>query len=245
MLIFLGDIHGNFNNLKWQIETNKITDATIIQVGDFGIGFTNENNDNKLLEELNIFLKDNNIILYAIRGNHDNPKYFLGNHILSNLKLMPDYSVIKVNDLNMLLVGGAISVDRMPRIVENDTYLKVGDLRRKWWEAEVFVYGEENKKFIDSLRDIDILVTHTAPSKCNPDNSLGFHRIVERFALTDNKLKGELISERKLMDEMFSDLLKNNDIKYHFYGHFHFHNIDSFGRCAHILLDINELYELR
>ena len=44
MLIFLGDIHGNFNNLKWQIETNKIIDATIIQVGDFGIGFTNENN---------------------------------------------------------------------------------------------------------------------------------------------------------------------------------------------------------
>jgi UDP-2,3-diacylglucosamine pyrophosphatase LpxH len=245
MLIFLGDLHSNFNNLRWYIENKKITDATIIQVGDFGIGFNNDKVDNQLLQELNIFLNQKNTNFFAIRGNHDNPKYFKGNHLLSNLKLLPDYSVITVDDWNILLVGGAISVDRIPRIKENGYFKDFNIDKQVYWQDEIFTYNDDNKNFINNLKNIDIVVTHTAPSKCNPDNSLGFNRIVDSFARTDSDLKNDLIEERKLADVFFSDLLSNNDIRYHFYGHFHFSNIDSFGRCSHILLDVGEFYQFR
>lgn len=245
MLQFLGDIHGNFNYLKELINLYNITDTTIIQVGDFGIGFTSKENDEKLLSDLNSFLTKNNIVLYAIRGNHDNPDYFIGNHILSNLKLMPDYSVITINDYNILLVGGAISIDRVPRMKENLHYLESNVDKEVYWVDEVIKYNEDNKDFIKTLTNIDVLVTHTAPSKCNPNNAFGFHPIVDSFAKRDFKLKNELITERKLLDDMFNDLKKNNDIKYHFYGHFHYSNVESWDNTLHILLNINEFYELR
>jgi UDP-2,3-diacylglucosamine pyrophosphatase LpxH len=89
----------------------------------FSIGFTTPENDMRILEDLNEQLKKKNITMYAIRGNHDNPAFFKGDHILSNLKLLPDYTVLDLEGKKILLVGGAVSVDRVPRLTEmNDLH---------------------------------------------------------------------------------------------------------------------------
>ncbi len=62
----MGDIHGNFNYVKWYIKAHKIENCTIYQVGDFGIGFTTEFNDMNILGDLNRFLNERNIQMYAI-----------------------------------------------------------------------------------------------------------------------------------------------------------------------------------
>ena len=116
MILLLGDIHGNFEYVKYLIKNHQISDCTIIQVGDFGVGFTHESNQIEVLMHLNKFLKLKNITMYALRGNHDDPKYFLGNHMYSNLKLVEDYFTLEIDGHKILLIGGAISIDRNQRI---------------------------------------------------------------------------------------------------------------------------------
>jgi UDP-2,3-diacylglucosamine pyrophosphatase LpxH len=241
MILLLGDIHGNFNFLKHQIHSKQITDCTIIQVGDFGIGFTNKENDEQTLRNLNEFLKDVNVILYVIRGNHDNPTFFNGDHDFSNLKLLPDYTTLNLEGHNLLFIGGAISVDRTHRIKENNINIRYGSRKRCYWDNEGITY---NPEFLKTLNNIDIVITHTAPDWCEPNNKLGFGSFVEDWAKNDNKLIGDLIFERNQMTNIFLDLKENNKIKKHFYGHFHKSNLETINGIDHHLLDINEFYHL-
>lgn len=241
MILVLGDIHGNFNFLKHQINSKKITDCTIIQVGDFGIGFTNKENDEHTLENLNNFLKDVNVNLYAIRGNHDNPYFFNGDYVYSNLRLLKDYTALNIGGHNFLFIGGAISVDRTQRIRENNSNIKYGSRKRCYWENEGIVY---NSEFTKSIKNIDVLITHTAPDWCEPNNKLGFGNFVEDWARYDENLISELSFERNQMTNIFLDLYENNTIKDHFYGHFHKSHFDNVNGVNHRLLDINEFYHL-
>lgn len=241
MIIFLGDIHGNFNYIISEINRKKITDCTIIQVGDFGIGFTTPENDMRILEGINKILSDKNIIMYAIRGNHDNPAFFKGNHMLSNLKLLPDYTVLDLEGHKILFVGGAVSIDRVPRLNEMQKQARYGSKKEQYWFDENFVFIEDKVK---DLTDIDIVVTHTAPNWCVPDNKKGFGAFVEGYAYYDSKLLEDLRFEREEMTKMFMILNKNNWIKHHFYGHFHRHDITINGYTTHMLLDVNEFWML-
>ena len=67
-VVYLGDIHGNFDWLKREIKRVGIGEneevAYIIQVGDFGIGFNNKS-DLDTLNLLNEFLKLRNIIMIS------------------------------------------------------------------------------------------------------------------------------------------------------------------------------------
>jgi predicted phosphodiesterase len=241
MILCLGDIHGNFNFLKHQIQTKKITDCTIIQVGDFGIGFTYKENDEQTLNSLNDFLKDVNITMLAIRGNHDNPSFFNGDYDLSNLKLLPDYTTLNLEGHNFLFVGGAVSVDRTERIKENSSNIKYGSRKRCYWDKEIFEY---NRDITKNLIDIDVVITHTAPDWCYPNNKLGFGKFVEDWAKYDSGLIGDLAFERNQMTNLFLDLYENNKVKDHFYGHFHKSKFETHNGVNHRLLDINEFYHL-
>jgi predicted phosphodiesterase len=241
MILILGDIHGNFNYLKNQITTKSIQDCIIIQVGDFGIGFSYEDNDTLTLKNLNDFLGEKGITMYTIRGNHDNPKYFDGNHIYDNLKLLPDYTTLQIEDNNFLFIGGAISVDRSQRIRENSSNMRYGGRKRCYWDNEGIDFRPE---LIKGMTNIDIVITHTAPDWCKPNNKLGFGKFVEDWAKFDTKLFQDLIVERNQMTNLFLDLYENNSIKKHFYGHFHQSAIENFNGVDHHLLDINEFYHL-
>lgn len=242
-LIFIGDIHGNFNFLTWKIKSSKLNDSIIVQVGDFGIGFTTRKNDINLLENLNSELSKYNCFLYAIRGNHDDPYYFDGSIKMSNLYLVPDYEVIPIDTgevvYNTLFVGGAISIDRNSRMEEMQ-YLRLyhNDNRNLWWSGEIFNFKKEK---VENLNNIDIVVTHTAPDFCYPFNK---GDIVLHYEKQDKDLKLDLAVERSRMTEMFNILKRNNKIKYHFYGHFHSYSNQVIEDVNHILLDIGGLYSI-
>lgn len=227
MNIYLGDIHGHFNLIKGWINQNKnLSNCNIIQLGDFGIGFRPKQEFHEL-KLLNKKLKKHGHNLYVIRGNHDNPEYFDGNHDLTNIKFIPDYTVLNLNGINHLFVGGAISIDRKLRTQGVD-----------YWFDERFIYDEE--KILDK-KEIEVLITHTSMSFNKPffiDSS------IYNFAKNDINLIDELILERKELDKFWNNLIINNKIKFHFYGHFHFHNKELINNTEHILLDINEFYEI-
>ena len=75
-MIFIGDIHGNFRKFLSDLKDKSYQNTTMIQVGDFGVGFRLLDKEYSLIDPINTYLKQNNNILYVFRGNHDNPDYF-------------------------------------------------------------------------------------------------------------------------------------------------------------------------
>lgn len=244
-ILYLGDIHGNFEYIKGQIKRKQIgnnDDVTyIIQLGDFGIGF-NPNSDQQTLEHLNKFLKLRNIIMIAMRGNHDCPNFFKGDHMFSNLMLVPDYTVMDIYGNRHLFIGGAISIDRKMRLKDDTVAARYGSTRRSYWFDEKVILDEEK---LSQISNIDILLTHTAPDWCTPLNKIGFGGLVDSFSENDPTLKDELKEERELMSKIFNLIQKQSFVKNHYYGHFHRSDITLNNGCQHQLVDINEFVEFK
>jgi predicted phosphodiesterase len=219
-ILFLGDIHGNWNELLFKIQLKKISNANIISVGDLGVGF-NPSRDMVTYGLLDKEFKQNNINFYAIRGNHDDPSAFKGNDriCLDNFELVEDYSVFEHNSKLIQLIGGAVSIDRTGRTVGVS-----------YWEKEGVVFNR------DACQKVDILVTHTAPSHCFPQQ---FNELVYGWAREDAYLLEDLTDERAVMDEIF----KLCSPSLHLYGHFHSNWSERVNGCVSRLLNIDELWE--
>lgn len=246
-LMFLGDIHGNFGLIHQYIDNFDIKDTHIIQVGDFGVGFNTLEKEKRMLEMYHHKLVKNNVFVWAIRGNHDFKPYFDNDPFeLTNIKLVPDYTVLNLSGKNILCIGGAVSVDRKIRYTKNQAN---GDFEKltgaeSWWPDEVFILDKEKLK---NFRDINIVVTHTAPHYCPPDNTFGFGPFVEGIISDtgDTDLKTDLLFERNQLTEAFHILSMNNNIDTAYYGHFHKSDQINMYRVNHRLLGIGELWEER
>jgi UDP-2,3-diacylglucosamine pyrophosphatase LpxH len=222
-LIFLGDNHGAWNSTLFDIDKNNIENAHIISVGDLGVGFeqSKEHRD-ELYNRLNSFFRNKNINFYGIRGNHDDPAFFKDSNRmqLSNFELIEDYSIFQYGEKKIKLIGGAISIDRTGR-QEGVSY----------WKEEGVIFNQEK------LQTVDILVTHTAPSWCFPQQ---FNEMVYGWAREDTCLIRDLTDERAAMDEIF----KVCQPSFHVYGHFHSSCTERVNGCVHKLLNIGEMYQL-
>lgn len=230
-MILVGDIHGNFGHLKNVIERTE--EHIIIQVGDFGLGFNTTDRDLARLEDINDLLKAKSKFLYAIRGNHDNPRFWNGDYDdkFSNLILVPDYSVFHLDGRNIFFLGGAISIDRRSR-EEHISY----------WKDEGVDYNEDTLKYVmRKYGEIDIIVTHTAPAFAPPSE---FNDLVHHYCKYDSTLEAELLAERYLMTRMFDIMSKAYDIKEYFYGHFHSDTHSEFYGTKFNLLGIGSVIKI-
>jgi predicted phosphodiesterase len=245
-MIIIGDHHGAHKTLKNAIKNKHIENETFIHVGDFGTGFTKLSNEMGQIDLWNTFLIERNCMMYVVRGNHDDPTYFDKvdyNFDASNIKFLPDYTVFEVDGKKILGVGGAISIDRVPRIATNQQTSRFGGSKRCWWKGEIFNYDEEKIKKIEG---VDIVITHSCPNFVAPvvvKNNWPY--IVKQFLPNDPTLESMLVKERKEIGDMCNLLRKKNDIRYWFYGHFHQSEVTHNGPTLFRMLGINELYEHR
>jgi len=248
-ILYLGDLHGNFNLVHQYVKMYDIRDAHIIQVGDFGVGFQPLRKEQRVLEMLHPLLVKNNVHLWAIRGNHDYKPYFDNDPFgFTNIHLVKDYTVLNLGEKNILCVGGAVSVDRTWRYTKrqrvgifDETQVGV----ESWWSDELFVLDYEKVK---DLKNIDIVVTHTCPDYCPPDNTFGFGPFVEGIIKDtgDVELKTDLLVERNQVTDLFHLLrLNGNDITNNYYGHFHKSDFITMYGTKHRLLNVGELWEER
>jgi hypothetical protein len=219
-ILLAGDWHGEFQRLA-SILTN-IYDATIIQLGDFGIGFRSWALDSKLLDEVNDVCIKNNINIIAYPGNHDSPQFFKErNFIKSNIELIPSYTYLEFAGKSVLCIGGAISIDRIDR-VEGVS----------WWPDEVLDFRPE------LVQPVDILLTHSGPAWIGPYGNKG--GIIEHYCNLDFTLWEELKEERRQLGEIFN-LAKP---KQYFMAHFHRHETIFQGDCKSVILDIFEFHPI-
>ena len=227
-MLFCGDVHDYYDAIPNFIRDRGLDTCAVFQAGDFGIGFEPIIKEERRLENLNKRMKHTNSDLFAIRGNHDKPIYFDGTTILSNVTLLKDYTVVNINGWNILGVGGATSVDRKQR--KGYWYPKKND----YWADEVFNL-DENK--LQELRDIDIVVTHTAPNFCNPLTKAGMQHWIDG----DDNLESDITFERHQLTVMYNILTENNNITEWYYGHFHNNTKTYYGNTVFQCLDINNL----
>jgi predicted phosphodiesterase len=230
MILVVGDLHGSWSFLKYKINCFKdqLKDSKIIIAGDCGIGFSNYNTFviPSHLMYIDKQLRDINCDLYLIRGNHDNPKYFLpygesgsytnvSNDIFTNIKFVCDYDVIEHDEEKILCIGGAISIDRSSRI-----------LGSSWWEDEIITYTPEQQEKCKNITGLTRVITHNCPTFCPPEE---LTKTVLDWQLWENanikfldrNLVQELNDERKILTNVYDEIIKNNKIKSWYYGHMH------------------------
>lgn len=239
-IVMWGDVHGNWDYLEREIKRKKITDINFIQVGDFGVGMQPYEREIRQLEFFDEVLRKANCKVYAIRGNHDNPFYFDNkeNGKYKNIIFVEDYTVLIQDGINILCIGGAISVDRVQRKIKNIALINEDFLT--WFENENFVFdGEKLDEIINNVY-IDVVVTHTAPATFYP---AGFNRFVMEKAAQDLTLLEELKNERDQMQEVYDKFQLKP--RYWFYGHFHDNVTQDMGETIATLIGINELKEIR
>jgi hypothetical protein len=219
-LCFIGDVHGDYFFIEDFCKHNR--DYVVCQVGDLGLGFGTASSEQAQLNDINNVCKANNNVFCAIRGNHDSPKRFAEfRNKFSNVYLPEDCEVCEWRGKKIQFIGGALSIDRTARIDG-----------RSYWKDEGVVFDR------DKCQKVDILVTHTTPSYCFPQQ---FNEMVYGWARVDGSLLNDLTSERAVMDEIF----KLCRPLYHVYGHFHTSWTEEINGCKHNLLDINEIREYR
>jgi Icc-related predicted phosphoesterase len=226
-LYFLGDIHGDWDLLGKYLNQYGISNSTIIQVGDFGMGFREPKREREILLNLNKKLLQRNVNLLAIRGNHDYPFVFKGRYS-AGIELVPDYSLKTIGGLDILLMGGAISVDRTVR--------KVGE---SYWTQEGFRFSDRSLELLlAKTKKIDIVVTHSCPKEIYPYK---MNEVVMRYLAVDEKLGTDLENDREDHSKLLKFLIDNNrKPTWWFYGHYHESRKTRFADINFRLLDINE-----
>ena len=206
-----------------------VTDTTIIQVGDFGVGFISKAKMDEQMIDINKRLEKNNNRLLVIRGNHDDPAYFDGTYIFSNIEFLSDYTVRTIEGKNYLFVGGAISIDRCIRRSGVD-----------YWPNEKFVLDLDKINAINE--NIDVVIAHSSPSFCQP---VHFNELVWWYVAQDPSLHDALLNERKDFETMYNTLkLNGHRLEYWFNGHFHFTAEELIQDTNFMLLGIDKFYEL-
>jgi len=240
LVIAIGDIHGEFNNIVFKINSQyEITDSICIACGDIGMGFYKFNYYKDLFSKLNSKLKKANNHLLLIRGNHDNPIYFNETCELNkftHIKLLDDYSIVETPTRCILNVGGAYSIDRSAR-------MKSGTLDYCYWKDEPFIYDESKLNNIESLfgRQITHVCTHSAPKECEPRTKEGLIYWLEK----DLQLKNDIEKERNDHSMLMKYLLDNKQpIRQWCYGHYHYTKTEFLNGIKFCLLDICQIIEL-
>ena len=231
-LYIIGDPHGYFEKLRYIAMRSKNSDY--VCVGDINVGYHKKykhlNMLYDMLPEWNEELKEDNNVMYFVRGNHDNPFYWFENKFnFSNIILVEDYTVLNLKK-NVLCVGGALSIDRILS-TEGVNY----------WKEEEFIYDEEKTL---SINNADVVVTHSAPEFAFPRGLKS--DLIDQYSYEDVNLRDELSVERLNLSRLFQVLMynDNNNISEYYYGHFHRSNVEYHENVKFQLLDELEVAEV-
>lgn len=236
----VADPHGAFDILQGALKAyESINTCVLIIAGDVGLGFRSDVYYNMVFEKLNNFFLERHIQCFMVRGNHDDPSYFNEEKInFSNVKSVPDYSVITVGDDHILCVGGGISIDRLSRMEDDKARLKLAQIYHpyfseeelqsvccpSYWVDEMPVFDVDKLNEINEMRlNISYVISHTAPHFCFKHDKDG----IKRFIKKDPQLSEDLDVERSIMTSIYNKLKEDNHLLLKWvYGHFHSHNDD-------------------
>ena len=244
-----GDIHGELSGLVRNSVNRGISCADILVVGDFGAGFGRPKSMDVAYGKVCTTLEKNDICIYTIRGNHDNPAFFDGLHDFEWLHFLSDHRIIELCGKRIYPIGGAVSADidfvdpltRKSRRIINETLIRMGSSKRIWWPDEAptqIVYGSAPSASSGTLASIeipegiDIVVSHEAPLSFEPSLMQANHVRDETWL--------KIVESRKYLDYVLSQVKPT----LWFYGHYHCHYEGNYQNTLYRCLDIAEMSQI-
>lgn len=184
-------------------------------------------------------LEKNDICIYTIRGNHDDPAFFDGLHDFERLHFLPDHCIIELCSKRIYPVGGAVFADidmvdplsRKSRRMINDSLIKFGSSKRVWWPDEAPSTDSAPSTNSRTLfpESVDIVVSHEAP--------LSFEPPLVRAGYVRDETWLKIVESRKYLDYVLQ--IVNPTLW--FYGHYHCHYEGNFQNTLYQCLDIAEI----
>ena len=220
-LWIFGDIHGELSGLVRNAVNRGISCADILVVGDFGAGFGRPKSMDVVYGKVRASLEKNDICIYTIRGNHDDPAFFDGKHDFERLYFLPDHRMVELCGKRIYPVGGAVSADidlvdplsRKSRRMVNNSLIKFGSSKRVWWPDEAPSAGLAPSTSSGTLfpEGVDIVVSHEAPVSFEPPLMRADHVRDETWQ--------KIVESRKYLDFV----LQTVKPALWFYGHYHCH----------------------
>jgi Calcineurin-like phosphoesterase len=230
-MVLLGDVHGRWQDLVNLLRRVQVAGQDILQLGDFGLGFSPRDLEDRILAFLDGLLVDLGARLWVIRGNHDQKARWELSTVQpwTALHLVPDYTVLHLDGHSVLCVGGAISVDRRARGPAS------------CWPDEGFVLDPDRLGHL-YLGNLYAVATHTAPHSAFPRE---FGSIVWEFAQRDPTLLDDLRAERQALTSLAERIAERAAPRHWCYGHFHGHMVEDIGTTRYRLVDVLELCDLR
>ena len=205
MIYITGDTHRDFTRL-YNLKATK--DDMLIVLGDAGINYYLNEEDNKYKEYLNSF----KIKLFCIRGNHEERPENISTYkevdmfggkvfveeSYPNIIFAKDGEVYDIDGKSVLVIGGAYSVDKEYRIMYGHGWFKDEQLSKN--EMEKILKKVKGKHF-------DIVLTHTCPLKYEP---------------TEVFIKGlDQSKVDKSMEQFLNEIEKNITYDKWYCGHYH------------------------
>ena len=199
-LYLMGDYHQNPVQLTENLEAMP-KQASLVILGDY------DAHEAKYLVELSAIAEEHEVVMYLMRGNHDNPSYWQDRQLAEVLetdflKLLKEVDQIEYRDLKLATVSGAVSVDR--------TCLRY-DKGHCWPKEEMI--PQDSIQQLKKLGSCDILLTHTGII----DGMSVKNDFIDSYASTDENLIEDIKEERKLVQK----LQIASGCKKHYFGHFH------------------------
>ena len=189
--IITGDTHGGIStisrvgNIQRNMPECKPEETGIVILGDAGLNYFLNKTDAKNKKLLNSM----GFHIYCVRGNHEErPKNIeTYKHVYDenacgwvwmeenfpNLKLFDDGGTYKFNDKNVLVIGGAYSIDKWYRLARAGYAPEEAETANPkkcgWFKSEQLT-AEEMEDILDSYKGatFDIILTHTCPLSWEP-----------------------------------------------------------------------------
>jgi Icc-related predicted phosphoesterase len=195
-VLLVGDIHGNTSHLLWLVDKakRKGVDA-IFALGDFGIW--DHYDDGRFTDTCAKEVEQSGIPIFFLPGNHDNYD-LLEAWVNEKDRTVDGFVIVKPglyysprahrwtwNGVRFLSLGGAYSIDKEPRLVQDRQFLRDANRRKEqgqdlnareeymlkyeqmsWWRQEEIT--QEEADAASAPGGVDILLTHDKPYDSNP-----------------------------------------------------------------------------
>lgn len=207
-----GDTHGDFSRFKnYCLITKQDPHTAIIILGDVGLNFTLDEQDNAMKNKLT---KTYAFRIYCVRGNHEaRPSDISDMHLIwdedvngevwiqdkwPNIRYFKDVGVYCIGGYITGVIGGAYSVDKWYRLYMGRT-----------WFANEQLDENERALALSTFKNgkVDFMLTHTCPISWEP---------------TDLFLNGiDQNRVDKTMELMLEEIKENLDFKVWLFGHYH------------------------
>jgi DNA repair exonuclease SbcCD nuclease subunit len=236
-LFICGDIHGELKYLVYNVIQCKwgLKNSDIIVVGDFGAGFGRKHSMQVNYEKIEKRLEKDNNVIWALRGNHDDPAFFDGTHDFPRLHFLKDHEIVEICGKKIYPIGGATSVDidapdrkGRTRRWYNDRYIRLGSSQRCWWPDENIVPSKDPHP-----TKVDIILSHEAP--------FAFEPVPIRPNDCTNETWDRVLADRRYLDEV----LYETNASWWIYGHYHTRFSGHIGDLMYRCLPELELFEIR